>query len=83
MRRFGGQDQFARLWHQNLLAAALGSRRAVNLWLGLAQIMAAKEANPQPAADYSTLTDEELDQFVAASRAADEERVRAAAGAGG
>ena len=77
MARFGGQDRFARLWHQNLLAAPLGSRRAINLWLGLTKLMEASEANPQPAADLSQLSEEELNQFLAASQSADAERAQA------
>jgi hypothetical protein len=46
-------------------------------------MLEAKKANPPPAAALSKLTDKELNQFAAASVAADAEWVRESAGAEG
>jgi hypothetical protein len=46
-------------------------------------MLEASEANPQPAADLSNLTDEEVNQFLAASLAADAGRVERTVGEGG
>jgi hypothetical protein len=63
LARFGGADGFCRVWKAHLDAAPLGSRTALNALSALLRLMEAAEAQ-QPAADYSGLTDLELDREI-------------------
>ena len=61
--RFGGADGFCRVWHAHLQAAPVGSRTAGNALSALLKLTEAVDAQRQPA-DYSGLTDSELDEEI-------------------
>jgi hypothetical protein len=63
LARFGGADGFCRVWKAHVDAAPVGSRTALNSFSALLRLMEAADARQQPA-DYSGVTDAELDQQI-------------------
>jgi hypothetical protein len=59
--RFGGADGFCRVWAAHLAAAPVGSRLALRSFSAMLRLFEVADARQQPA-DYSGLTDAELDQ---------------------
>lgn len=60
-RRFGGTEGFCRAWMAHLDAAPAGSREALTALSAILRLMETADAQ-KPPADYSGLTDAELDQ---------------------